>query len=1014
MSFHLNGTIQTPGGLLASDLSFFANPYPIEGTGYGIGIGTSTNALNNDPAKTVFVSNMPGFQPNTYSNSNPATMAGNVTGTTDLSQCRASFQTVARPGLDVTATGLRALNLVYNLTAANNANVYANLMIITDGTVNQDQLGNYYYTALGIFGYRVYYNMTGFLISNTTVTALTPIGGNIANAANDIYYTNNNRIYPNYPFVDRLGLSYQEDVATQVEGSTSTTPSSNLVGLITYRHVVVEEVRGAGATFSPTPAGINLTVTQNPTVAAQYFNFSWGYVMYCPNTALEYPCAVSVQGTALAVINSVTQSQCTTDTYTPLCNGTAYQMVGFTGTRTITNRYGEKQIAYLSLQPFGEDYADNLVYLAQPYVDGDGPTFRLNGTDQIPTEVIGGQVTNEINVFLNPYPTEGIAYSGANPSAIIYNNSMTVICSTMPGFQPGTYSPTSGVVTGNSSMAACLPKLPTLTRPTFVDSVTPTQYTFAYSVSDGATFTVQTQVSITTDGRAYVDTLGNRYVLATAATGTRTYYTYGVASLTAQSVQTASITGLAPVGSIIIHNNVLTGNRTTNRLYPFQTPFIDALGIGFTLAVNTTATGTGGRAQISTFAVYQYKDATIEEYPTGGSFPTPAYQQAAIANGAVNNLTSTLTVTAPTLLPSRGYLCVILYSLPGTIDYPWSSATSVNFFYTPQSLVERNGNAVQILSGTGARTYTNRFGDSTTTPLTLAGTGTDFADNLLYLNSNFPVDTAGLTWNLSNPVQLPNNGAASNRLQYQINVYNTSAGVLTEQYSQRIDPLGQAFLSNIPGFLNITIGPANINALAPNYATCQAPITFTNGLRTPTEAGAANSAQKFLYTYTISDCGQAGGATWVVQANLTITATTQFASQQDALGNPYQVVRNLTGTRTYTYLPTGQQIVSNITGLATLGSADQRFYSYALLNSAPGAYTINTAPFLDTTGIAYTYSPSAPSPGRVPTYATQYTTTTIHVYGSVSSAFLEEYRYIGADDSNVNCQQQSYTFLPYP
>ena len=61
VSFHLNATIQTPGGLNATDISFFLDPYPIEGTGYVIGVGTVTNAMNNDPSRTLFISNMPGW-----------------------------------------------------------------------------------------------------------------------------------------------------------------------------------------------------------------------------------------------------------------------------------------------------------------------------------------------------------------------------------------------------------------------------------------------------------------------------------------------------------------------------------------------------------------------------------------------------------------------------------------------------------------------------------------------------------------------------------------------------------------------------------------------------------------------------------------------------------------------------------------------------------------------------------------------------------------------------------------
>jgi hypothetical protein len=89
------------------------------------------------------------------------------------------------------------------------------------------------------------------------------------------------------------------------------------------------------------------------------------------------------------------------------------------------------------------------------------------------------------------------------------------------------------------------------------------------------------------------------------------------------------------------------------------------------------------------------------------------------------------------------------------------------------------------------------------------------------------------------------------------------------------------------------------------------------------------------------------------------------------LGNPYQTVVDIAGTRIYTYLPTGAQVISNITGLLEPPYEqaifpDQRFYPYSLLASAPGVYTANTAPFLDADGLGYTFAPGAPSNGLDP------------------------------------------------
>ena len=301
--------------------------------------------------------------------------------------------------------------------------------------------------------------------------------------------------------------------------------------------------------------------------------------------------------------------------------------------------------------------------------------------------------------------------------------------------------------------------------------------------------------------------------------------------------------------------------------------------------------------------------------------------------------------------------CLILYSLPGNIDYPFSIATSISLTYNPTTTTTAQGMAVNVLSGSGTRTFTDKFGDVQTTALTIAKAGVNNANNLLYLGSSYPVDAQGLTWSLASPVQLP--GAGPQSLSSLINVFNSS-GVVFEYGVARIDGLGSAWLSSVPGFVNVTIGPANLNALAPSYGTCQAPLTFTNGLRVPIEGNVGSSAVRFTYSYYISD-----GATYSVQGNLTFTATSQFPSTADLLGNNYQTIANITGTRTYTHFPSNQRLISQVTGLSSVifPYADQRWYPYALLVSAPGVYTTDTAPFLDQDGVEFAISPPAPVTG---------------------------------------------------
>ena len=343
----------------------------------------------------------------------------------------------------------------------------------------------------------------------------------------------------------------------------------------------------------------------------------------------------------------------------------------------------------------------------------------------------------------------------------------------------------------------------------------------------------------------------------------------------------------------------------------------------------------------------------------------------------------------------QGSLCLILYSLAGTIDYPWSAATSVQFTY----YLNQDGSAAVVVNGTGSRTFTNRFGQSFSVGLSINASATS-SDNLLLLNSQLPFDASGLTLLLAAPTQLPGHGP--NQTVTELRLYNFS-GLVAEFDSYRIDPLGQAYLSTIPRFKNVTIGASNINELAPNYASCKAPITFTNGLRQPTQPTQYNGAVQFQYLYSISD-----GVNYTVTANLTIFTSNKFATLKDQLGNPYQQIINVTGTRIYTYLPTGQKVVSAVTGLSTAqyAGADQRWYPYSLIDSSPGVYDQNNAPFLDYDGLEYAVSPSTPVNGHAPGTGTQYSAVNVYLYASEPIVCLREGE--ETDLPNPNLQTQSF------
>ena len=363
--------------------------------------------------------------------------------------------------------------------------------------------------------------------------------------------------------------------------------------------------------------------------------------------------------------------------------------------------------------------------------------------------------------------------------------------------------------------------------------------------------------------------------------------------------------------------------------------------------------------------------------------------------------------TAPPPLPTA-YLCLIFYGLPGDIDYPWSSSISPTISYDPTAMTTTaQGPAVTIASGSGTRIYTNRFGDILATAVTVVAAKAGANNNLLYTNaSSVAFDTRGLLLTLASSTQLPGNGP--NELATSLLIYNqSSSGIVQEGNSSRIDGAAEAVLSSIPGFSNITIGPSNFNALAVNLATCRAPITFTNGLRSPIEAVAANSRQTFYYQYSVSD-----GVTYRVQGNLTISATTQFATTFDQLGNPYLTIANVTGTRRYTYLPSGQSLVSVVSGISTAVNAlaDQRFYPFSLLVAAPNVYTMSTAPYLDHEGLEFSISPPAPLNGMPIGQGTQYPATTLYFSTPEPTAVLTEGYYVNLPVAQY--QQQLYSFIP--
>ena len=588
----------------------YPNPYPIEGTGYGYGVGTGTNALNNDPSRTVFVTNAPNFVSSTYSNVDltqiNGTSVGTVYGTNDLTQCRASFTAVSRV---VPAAGVRVYSFNYALYGSNNNFAStANLTLVTDGTVNIDQLGNYYFNVAAISGTRTY---NWFPTNNVTVynvTALSPFcsGPSVSNLDN--VYCNNNRLYPQYPYIDRLGLAFQLGSAAPRAGAAPGVSTSVYAGVYVYREDVIEEanpVSGGYPNWSDNPNQYISLVNASSTQPA-YKAYQWGYLMQCPNGSLDYPCAVSVQATVIVSPTALTTA----------ANGAAaYFISGMIGTRTFVNRYGAKFVSNISLASLGEDYNDDLIVIAAPFSDRNGISFRLNGTDGALTEVPGGVLGNEINVYLNPYPIETIATSGGGSNSLQTDPSKTVFCSTLPGFVASAYSATTTYAAGSTVMSACNPPVFSQSRSVVNPAGT---FSLSYNISDGVKYIALVSLTATPDGQVYYDSLGNQYWNISYITGARVYI-----DLATRNYTVSNITGIARGGNYSTGG----GQLNDNRIYP-QTPYFDREGLTLLVSPNTPTAGFLNQSTIynsSYFTIYNYRETLIEESPSRAN-PAQGYQ----------------------------------------------------------------------------------------------------------------------------------------------------------------------------------------------------------------------------------------------------------------------------------------------------------------------------------------------------------------------------------------------------
>ena len=399
--------------------------------------------------------------------------------------------------------------------------------------------------------------------------------------------------------------------------------------------------------------------------------------------------------------------------------------------------------------------------------------------------------------------------------------------------------------------------------------------------------------------------------------------------------------------------------------------------------------------------------------PVGGTYSSS--QALSSAQSAPTSLTTTagggmdasrgLLGCAAVLPTQSSSLCILLYSLPGTVDYPFSVSYQLSFNYTLAPVSTSAGTAVTLLAGVGTRTFTNRFGATASTALTLISSLPSSTGPLLYLNSVTPFDASGLTFALASPTQLP--GGNPWRYVSLVTVFS-SQGVLVENGTGVLDPQGQAFSAGVAGVSNLTIGASNVNTLAANYAQCLAPITFVNGLRTPTQPSASNGGTTVDYSYAIGD-----GLTYSVQTNLTLTTISGFATSTDQLGNPYQSLSFVTGSRLYTHLASGQSVLSTVNGFTpAFGNppGDQRFYPYSLLAASPGVYNANNAPFLDSEGFLFVVNPAVPALGASVGSTPAYISVQVHLGGVLSASVVLTESNVATNPPLASLQRQTYTF----
>ena len=641
--------------------------------------------------------------------------------------------------------------------------------------------------------------------------------------------------------------------------------------------------------------------------AAQYQAVQWGYVMYCALNTLDWPCSSSVIGTA--IISSGAPSVATSGCAYVNCGLPYYTMLGFIGVRTYTNRYGQKTVSNVSLSQVGEDYGDQLLYLQQPFTDGDGITYRLNGTDGALTQVPGGLLGNEANVYLDPWPVETIAIAPGGPSnALNFDPSLTVFCSTAPGFVSSAYNASSYGAAGSSSMSACIGSFPTVSRPSAATTATGLRtFSLQYAIGDGASYLASVSGTLYTDGSVGTDALGNTYYNLIAITGTRTY--------TSLLTNTTTVTNIT---SLMAQNIVPTSNRpditNNNRLYP-QYPYFDRYGIAYTVSANVAADGS--TTPLTTIVgLLVYREDTPEEY---FRLLSESYPVTNLANALQPlNVTQIANPASYALVQ----WCYVMYGLNGTLDYPWSSVVSGTALINAASVLSTSSvfgyslpaqSYYPMLGFVGTRNFTNRYGSSSINSITLNAIGEDHAVNQLWLQSPY---AGGISFHLNATIETQGGLPATDFEVFldPFPIEGTAYGYGVGGGSNALnnDPSMTLFASTAAGFQTSSYSNAPVSAInsssvgsvqgSTSIAQCVA--YFPIAAKSPPAAG----LQVFALQYTLQGGNSSSPLAYTVSASFQLI--TDGTVQYDALGNAYFTVAAISGVRNMTWLATGQ-VTSN-------------------------------------------------------------------------------------------------------